>query len=64
MNTQFFIAVMSSLTTAAILAILRVVVKARKSVAKLANEHEFLMRSMEIVLTHLSIERPPIRHKR
>jgi hypothetical protein len=65
MSTQFIIAVTSSLTTAAILYMLRQVVRARHAITRLADEHKFLMESMQAVLTHLNLEnKPPERRKR
>lgn len=57
MNAQFIIAVMSSLTTALILALVRQFYKARKYMQQIANEHRFLMFSMSLVLKRLDLEK-------
>jgi len=56
-NAQFIIAVMSSLTTAAILYGVRQIYKARKALVRLANEHRFLLRSVSLILVHLDLEK-------
>lgn len=58
MEAQFIIAVSSSLTTAALLWLVRQVVKFRKTVRTLAYEHKFLMSSMQLVLTRLEMDTP------
>jgi hypothetical protein len=54
-STQFVIAVTSSLTTALILFMIRQIYKARKSISRLADEHHFLMKAMNLVLLHLDL---------
>jgi hypothetical protein len=64
MSAQFIVAVTSSLTTALILFILRQVYKARKAITKLADEHVFLLRSMNLVLAHLDLEKRADEYRR
>ena len=56
MSAQYIVALASSLTTAAVLAMLRVVVNGRKALTQLVTEHRFLMKSMMRVLRHLDLE--------
>jgi hypothetical protein len=55
MSTQFWPTVAASITSVSIVAMLRQVVKARKAISKLADEHRFLLRSMSLVLSHLNL---------
>lgn len=56
MSAQFVIAVMSSLTTAAILYLTRMLYKARRTAVTLLQEHRFMLRSINLILVHLDIE--------
>jgi hypothetical protein len=53
--SQFIIAVTSSLTTATLFYILRQFVKLRHTAERLMTEHRYLMRSMQMVLSHLGL---------
>lgn len=63
-SAEFIIAVSSSLTTAAILFIVRQLWKARKTVSQLADEHHFLMESMNVVLEHLKLTEATRQYRR